>query len=101
MIKISFVVALRQQGNSGLADVALERRSAPIVLSRAVRSDHARCVGLRDAALDGGGGERRARTRAPRAEDNIEVRVTAIRAKFFLRTFMCGKESRGVLRDEY
>lgn len=61
------------KGDTGIENVTLERRPKSLVLLGPLRSDHTRRLGLRDATLDGGYGERRARVRASRAKNDPMV----------------------------
>lgn len=61
------------KGDTCLEDVASEGRVESSVLLGSLRGDHPRRLGLRDATLDGGDGERRARVRASRVKNDFMV----------------------------
>lgn len=66
------------KGNIGLEDVALKRWPKSLVLLSPLRSNYPRRLGLRDATLDGGHGERRTGVRAARIKDDFMVRNTSL-----------------------
>lgn len=61
------------KGDTGLEDVASEGRVKSSVLLGSLRGDHPRRLGLRDATLDGGNGERCSRVRASRVKNDFMV----------------------------
>lgn len=61
------------KGDTGLEDVASEGRVKSSVLLGSLRGDHPGRLGLRDATLDGGNGERRTRIRASRVKNDFMV----------------------------
>lgn len=61
------------KGDTGLEDVASEGRVKSSVLLGSLRGDHPGRLGLRDATLDGGNGERRTRIRTSRVKNDFMV----------------------------
>lgn len=76
------------KGDTGLEDVASEGRVKSSVLLGSLRGDHPGRLGLRDATLDGGNGERRTRIRASRVKNDFMVSEQSFFFFFFSQKFL-------------